>query len=115
MPILDIEVVARHSVCLSDQQFRSPGRGSNGPIMHARIGVLRARNWHVERVFTDRKDHHWGKRKAGRIVEAVIVSLLQQLFCSFDGTEVLTPHALKLGSLFDYRGWRIDLFITDIF
>ena len=36
-------------------------------IMHARIGVLRALNRHVERVFNpDRKDHHWGKRKLKR-------------------------------------------------
>ena len=34
-----------------------------GPLMHARIGVLRALNRNIERVFTDRKDLHWGKRK----------------------------------------------------
>ena len=34
-----------------------------GPLMHARIGVMRALNRHVERVFNpDRKDHHWGRR-----------------------------------------------------
>jgi hypothetical protein len=34
------------------------------PLMHARVGVLRALNRNVERVFNpDRKDHHWGKRK----------------------------------------------------
>jgi hypothetical protein len=27
---------------------------------------MRALNRHVERVFTDRKDHHWGKRKLKR-------------------------------------------------
>jgi hypothetical protein len=33
-------------------------------LMHARIGMLRALNRHVERVFNpDRKDTHWGKRK----------------------------------------------------
>jgi len=37
-----------------------------GPTMHARIGVLQALNRNVERVFTDRKDHHWGKRKLAR-------------------------------------------------
>jgi hypothetical protein len=37
-----------------------------GPLMHARIGVLQALNRNVERVFTDRKDHHWGKRKLAR-------------------------------------------------
>ncbi len=30
--------------------------------MFARIGVMRALNRHVERVFNpDRKDHHWGR------------------------------------------------------
>jgi hypothetical protein len=33
----------------------------------ARIGVMRALNRHVERVFdTSRKDKHWGKRKLKR-------------------------------------------------
>ncbi len=38
-----------------------------GPTMLARIGVMRALNRHVERVFNpDRKDKHWGKRKLKR-------------------------------------------------
>jgi hypothetical protein len=38
-----------------------------GPMMHARIGMLRALNRHVERVFDpSRKDTHWGKRKLAR-------------------------------------------------
>jgi hypothetical protein len=38
-----------------------------GPLMHARIGVMRALNRHVERVFdSSRKDKHWGKRKLKR-------------------------------------------------
>ena len=37
-----------------------------GPLLHARIGVLRALNRDVERVFSDRKEHHWGKRKLAR-------------------------------------------------
>lgn len=38
-----------------------------GPLMHARIGVLKALlNRNVERVFTGRKDHHWGNRKLAR-------------------------------------------------
>ena len=33
----------------------------DGPTMFARIGVMRALNRHVERVFdTSRKDHNWG-------------------------------------------------------
>jgi hypothetical protein len=35
-----------------------------GPLLHARVGVLRALNRNVERVFNpDRKDTHWGKRR----------------------------------------------------
>jgi hypothetical protein len=38
-----------------------------GPTMLARIGVMRALNRHVERVFDpSRKDRHWGKRKLAR-------------------------------------------------
>jgi hypothetical protein len=38
-----------------------------GPTMSARIGVMRALNRHVERVFDpSRKDHHWGTRKLTR-------------------------------------------------
>ena len=38
-----------------------------GPLMHARIGVLRALNRNVERVFdSTRKDTQWGKRKLKR-------------------------------------------------
>ena len=39
----------------------------SGPTMMARIGVMRALNRHVERVFNpERKDTHWGKRKLKR-------------------------------------------------
>jgi hypothetical protein len=38
----------------------------HGPLMHARIGVLRALNRNIERTLTDRKDSHWGKRKLAR-------------------------------------------------
>ena len=38
-----------------------------GPTMFARIGVMRALNRHVDRVFNpDREDPHWGKRKLAR-------------------------------------------------
>jgi hypothetical protein len=38
-----------------------------GPLLHARVGMLRALNRHVDRVFNpDRKDHHWGRRKLAR-------------------------------------------------
>jgi hypothetical protein len=36
----------------------------NGPTMFARIGIMRALNRNVERVFdSSRKEKHWGKRK----------------------------------------------------
>jgi hypothetical protein len=34
-----------------------------GPMMMASIGMRRAIHRHKERVFTDRKDHHWDKQK----------------------------------------------------
>jgi hypothetical protein len=38
-----------------------------GPTMFARIGLMRALNRNVERVFDPSgKDHHWGKRKLKR-------------------------------------------------
>jgi hypothetical protein len=39
---------------------------NGGPTMMARIGGMRALNRGVERVFTSRKDHHWGRRKLAR-------------------------------------------------
>jgi hypothetical protein len=40
---------------------------SGGPTMFARIGVMRALNRNVERVFNpDRKERHWGRRKLAR-------------------------------------------------
>jgi hypothetical protein len=38
----------------------------NGPTMFARIGMMQALNRNVERVFSDRKESHWGKRKLKR-------------------------------------------------
>ena len=39
----------------------------NGPTMFARIGIIRALNRHVERVFdSSRKEKHWGRRKLAR-------------------------------------------------
>jgi hypothetical protein len=35
-------------------------------MMHARIGVLLALNRNVERMLTDRKEMHWGRRKLRR-------------------------------------------------
>jgi hypothetical protein len=40
---------------------------SGGPTMFAHIGIMRALNRNVERVFNpDRKEHHWGRRKLAR-------------------------------------------------
>jgi hypothetical protein len=39
----------------------------DGPTMFARIGIMRALNRSIERVFNpDRKDQHWGRRKLAR-------------------------------------------------
>jgi hypothetical protein len=39
----------------------------DGPAMFTRIGVMKASNRQVERVFNpSRKDHHWGKQKLKR-------------------------------------------------
>lgn len=39
----------------------------DGPTMFARVGIMRALNRYVERVFNpSRKDIHWGKRKLKR-------------------------------------------------
>jgi hypothetical protein len=39
----------------------------NGPTMFARIGIMKALNRHVERVFDpSRKDDHWERRKLAR-------------------------------------------------
>jgi hypothetical protein len=39
----------------------------DGPTMFARLGVMRALNRHVERVFDpSREDTHWGRRKLAR-------------------------------------------------
>jgi hypothetical protein len=37
-----------------------------GPTMLPQIGIMRALHRNVERVFTDRKDPHWGRRKLKR-------------------------------------------------
>jgi hypothetical protein len=38
-----------------------------GPMLFAKMGMDRALNQHVERVFnSERKDPHWGKRKLAR-------------------------------------------------
>jgi hypothetical protein len=38
-----------------------------GPLLHARVGMLRALNRRVEKEFNpDRKDHRWGRRKLAR-------------------------------------------------
>jgi hypothetical protein len=39
----------------------------NGPTIFERIGIMRALNRHVERVFnSSRKETDWGKRKLAR-------------------------------------------------
>src|SRR5467141_3234564 len=50
-----------------------------GPVMHSRIGVLRSLNRNIERVFTDRKDLHWGKRKLKRDERPELFAQYRQL------------------------------------
>jgi hypothetical protein len=40
-----------------------------GPLLHARVGVLRVMNHGYKRVFSDREETHWGKRKLKRTNE----------------------------------------------
>jgi hypothetical protein len=35
-------------------------------MLHARVGMLRAMHYGVERVYFARKETHWGKRKLKR-------------------------------------------------
>jgi hypothetical protein len=50
-----------------------------GPTMFARIGIMRALNRNVERVFNpSRKDPHWGRRKLKRCRETAF----GRSFCS---------------------------------
>lgn len=37
-----------------------------GPLLHARVGMLQAMNHEHERVLSDRKKTHWGRRKLKR-------------------------------------------------
>ena len=40
---------------------------NRGPLLHARVGMLRALNRHIERKFnSSRKEAHWGRRKLAR-------------------------------------------------
>ena len=39
---------------------------NRGPMLHARVGMLRAMNRSRDRVFSDRKETPWGKRKLKR-------------------------------------------------
>jgi hypothetical protein len=41
---------------------------NRGPLLHARVGMLRAMNHGKERVYSDRNETHWGKRKLKRDV-----------------------------------------------
>jgi hypothetical protein len=56
-----------HAACQAATEALIMAAEGRGPLMNARIGMLRALNRHVERVFSlDRKDPHWGRRKLAR-------------------------------------------------
>lgn len=42
-----------------------------GPLLHARVGMSRALNHGKERVYSDRKETHWSKRKLKRDVRTL--------------------------------------------
>jgi hypothetical protein len=76
--LVTLEDAANHILTLKDREAKAEhwkvagealimAAEDRGPVMHARIGMLRAPNRHVERVFDpDRQDHHWGRRKLAR-------------------------------------------------
>jgi hypothetical protein len=39
---------------------------NHGPLLHARVGMLRGLHHGAERVYSDREETHWGKRKLKR-------------------------------------------------
>jgi hypothetical protein len=56
---------ARSLTSQPHQGYRETAFGRS--FSFARIGMLKALNRHVERVFNpDRKEHHWGRRKLAR-------------------------------------------------
>ena len=58
---------ARGARVASRDESLDTGRGIRWTDKFARIGVMRALNRHVERVFSpDRKEHHWGRRQLAR-------------------------------------------------
>jgi hypothetical protein len=71
-------------------------------LVHARIGVPRALNRHVERVFNpDRKDPHWGLAQAGEgsIVKVAAMSALARIPDSSR-----TSREVRFGRVEDGRG-----------
>jgi hypothetical protein len=55
-----------HPAVLTAATINTQAAEGRALIMHGRIGTLQAINRHKERVFTDRKVHHCGKRKLKR-------------------------------------------------
>jgi hypothetical protein len=71
-----------------------------GPMMFARVGIMRALNRHVERVFdTSRKDHHWGRRKLARDPETSDTSLARPRNTVVDKREITFKFAATVYSL----------------
>jgi len=78
LQLLTLKDAADHIMTLSKAEHSAPEwqaamealilvAETGGPTMLARIGVMRALNRHVERVFNpDRKETYWGKRKLKR-------------------------------------------------
>jgi hypothetical protein len=72
-----------------------------GPTMFARIGVMRALNRHVERVFnSSRKDAHWGHRKL-KGPRAVVAPTSRRLTGGFHGAEPSSIEVVGMWSLWE--------------
>ncbi len=56
----------RHDKVLVAADHLTRSAEQNYPMYFARAATLRAIHRNDEPVFTDRKDHHWGKRKLKR-------------------------------------------------
>jgi len=69
----------------------------DGPPMFARIGIMRAINRPVERVFdSSRKDKHWGKRKLKRDVLELSAIQRSGLTATPDGCNIGQPQSLSI-------------------
>ena len=76
-PIVTLEDAAAYIMKLPTAQQQSPEWQAAGeaviiaaedrePLMHAHVGMMRALNHGIERVFSGSKETHWARRKLAR-------------------------------------------------